>query len=418
MSKNPTVAETLLTEVNQRLALQHRKILQMINLLSASSSPSSSPSQSKGVIRAVNVPVTQNSSCHDGNERKKEDIIKKFNLLETLHADTFAITEHLLSSTTASSPNQESETSHLDFDSSQQSSKLSLPSPSIVFSRFSMADQHLLAATFEQIRSRHASTVENMADIVTEWREYNHQVSPKNEEDDHPLVEQFLKDRLGIQLLCDHYVGLSKDKKGGGVSVDVDFHQVLLEAITESNHVCDANFGIVPQVHIISNDDKNQVNHVTLIRPWVHHALVELFKNGMASSVQKMMELANRHNPPDLFVRVCSHRKRDVMICEIIDQGVGIQEEKDIQRAFQFATSSSRHRWDRIQEQQSYAMVRSPISSLGVGLPLSRMMMKKFGGDVTLKYRSKPMQIGSMEIDTGCTACLHLPLRDDIEEVL
>jgi Osmosensitive K+ channel histidine kinase len=392
----------------------------MINLLSASSSSSSSPSQSKGVIRAVNVPVTQSSCSHDGIERKKEDIIKKLNLLETLHVDTFAITEHLLSSTTASSPNQEeTKTSHLDFDPSQQSSKLSLPSPSIVFSRFSKADQHLLAATFEQIRSRHASTVENMADIVTEWREYNHQVFPKNKKDDHPLVEQFLKDRLGIQLLCDHYVGLSKDKKGGGVSINVDFHQVLLEAITESNHVCDANFGIVPQVHIISNDDdKNQVDHVTLVRPWVHHALVELFKNGMASSVQKMMELANRHNPPDLFVRVCSHRERDVMICEIIDQGVGIQEEKDLQRAFQFATSSSRQRWDRIQEQQSYAMVRSPISSLGVGLPLSRMMMQKFGGDVTLKYRSKPIQIGSIVIDTGCTACLHLPLRDGIEEVL
>jgi pyruvate dehydrogenase kinase 2/3/4 len=241
-------------------------------------------------------------------------------------------------------------------------------------------------------------------------------------------MEQFLKDRLGIQLLCDHYVGLSKDRPGGGISVHVDFHQVLLEAMTESKHVCDANYGIVPHVHFISNHDQDNnaattTTKVTVVRPWVHHALVELFKNGMASSVQKMtmtMTTDNHlHNPPDLLVRMRYHpEKQTMLVCEIIDQGVGFKDEEEIQRAFQFATSSTGQRWDRLKEQQSYGMVRSPISSLGVGLPLSRMMMQRFGGDVILKRRSEPIQIDSFTVDTGCTAYLYVPLRDDIEEVL
>jgi pyruvate dehydrogenase kinase 2/3/4 len=123
--------------------------------------------------------------------------------------------------------------------------------------------------------------------------------------------------------------------------------------------------------------------------------------------------------PPDLFVRITCNSNTQMLECEIMDQGIGIQNEDEIQRAFQFAVSSSHQKWDRLDEQQSYAMVRSPISSLGVGLTLSRMMMQKFGGNVYLKNRVQPTELDKTNvINVGCSAFLHLPLRDDIQEIL
>jgi hypothetical protein len=105
-----------------------------------------------------------------------------------------------------------------------------------------------------------------------------------------------------------------------------------------------------------------------------------------------------------------------------MDQGLGL-DHAGIQRAFQFAESSSQQRWDRLDEQQSYGMVRAPIGSLGVGLPLSRMMMQMFGGDVRLERREEGERLsvsgngGVYVAEGGCSASLFLPLRGDTQEM-
>ena len=118
-----------------------------------------------------------------------------------------------------------------------------------VIKRFTKADKDLVAATFEQIRSRHASTVETLADTVISLRQVqslSHNLGImetqqyENAKIDSELVMTFLRDRLGIQLLCDHYVALNKGKPGGGISVSSDFNDVLIDAVLESKHVCDA----------------------------------------------------------------------------------------------------------------------------------------------------------------------------------
>jgi len=400
------VADTLLSEVNVRLARQHKKCLEMIDEVSGNKVHSSSlsndndeeKSPTRRIIRAVNNPM-QGMSFKEWmhrsqvSKKEKEVALKALNDLEILHADTFAITEHLLSN----------------------------DKPTL--RRFSKADQSLIAATFEQIRSRHASTVENLADVVVGIRKLK-DISEEGGTTtrlDQMLVDEFLRDRLGIQLLCDHYVGLNRGKPGGGIAVNCSFSNVLTDAITEAKSICDANFGIAPEVHVLFDDSTSSDDAtVTLIRPWVHHALVELLKNGMTSSVQKG-DFAGVSLPPDLFVSVSVRRHvgEETLLCEIMDQGVGLNDE-GLKNAFRFADSSSEERWDRIDEQQSYAMVRAPIASLGVGLSLSQMMMQMFGGEVHLKSRreSELLQTTkSVQLDSGCSATLHLPLCDDIKEL-
>jgi pyruvate dehydrogenase kinase 2/3/4 len=229
---------------------------------------------------------------------------------------------------------------------------------------------------------------------------------------DHVLVDEFLRQRLGIQLLCDHYISLNKGKSSGVISLNCVFHDVLTDAILESKHICDANFGIAPNVYI-SNEDEISLIKMHLIRPWVHHAIVELLKNAMTSSIKK-----DPFNPPDIYVEVDKCHNSNTLKCKIIDQGEGL---KSVSEAFRFASSSIEQIWDRLKEQQSYATVRPPIASLGVGLPLSSMMIKMFGGNIHLEQRSSGFQISDHlrkgdYLNSGVTAELQLPFSVDIEE--
>ena len=203
------------------------------------------------------------------------------------------------------------------------------------------------------------------------------------------LVDTFLRGRLGVQLLCDHYVALHKKKPHGGVSVQCYLTDVVEDAVTESRHICDAHFENTPQVLVQIPQDAT----ITLLRPWVHLALTELLKNALATSVSS-------ETCPPIYLKL--EECNDFMSLCVIDQGAGVS---DVEEAFRFASSSAGKRWERLDEQQSYAMVRSPLQSLGVGLHLSRMLLQHFHGNVTLSNNSG--DIG------GCTAAIHLN-KDDI----
>jgi pyruvate dehydrogenase kinase 2/3/4 len=276
------------------------------------------------------------------------------------------------------------------------------------------------------------------------------------------------------------------NQNGGGVSIDCNFVDVLNDAILEAKHVCDANLGTAPDVYVVFHDQDDgdddeetccnakstsnsnnkhkrvSVRHgliddkylpITLIKPWVHHVLVEVLKNAMSSNVERFLEnnispastattsitnATSVHLPPSIYIELkyCQDRLK----CDIMDQGIGLtsldqQEdfssdhdrqknntaEESIEKVFQFGFSSAQERWDRIEEQQSYAMVRSPLGSLGVGLTLSRMMMQMFGGSLVLANRSNGFILGihdkkEISLDSGCTATVELHRNPHIVE--
>jgi pyruvate dehydrogenase kinase 2/3/4 len=187
------------------------------------------------------------------------------------------------------------------------------------------------------------------------------------------LVDTFLRGRLGVQLLCDRHGALH-----------CHLADVVEDAVTESRHICDAHFEITLQVLVQIPQDAM----ITLIRPWVHHALTELLKNALATSVSSEM-------CPPIYLKL--EESNDFTSLCVIDQGAGVS---DVEEAFRFASSSAGKSWDRSEEQRSYAMVRSPLQSLGVGLPLSRMLLHHFHGNVTLANISGYI--------SGCTAAIHL----------
>ena len=282
---------------------------------------------------------------------------------------------------------------------------------------FTPRNQKYVADMFEQIVDRHGTAVESISDAVIHARNMEYDLPTifrKQFRDilhtNNSVIESFLHSRLLIQLLCDHYRLMNKGKQTGAVSLDADILDVISDATTEAKHVADANLATVvaPEVHIIEGD-QHLCPSPPIIRPWLHHALVELTKNAMTSTVQKHMQQSSMPNesiPPSVYISIGKEMINDsqYLRINIIDQGLGLKNKK---QAFGFAQSSSQKRWSRLDEQQSYASVRQPLGSLGVGLPLSRLMLRVFGGDVDLSNHSK-----ENNIDSGCTATLLINYDD------
>lgn len=423
---DPTTSEQLLSCAVQRLALQHQCLQEWI--------------MKEHHLRTI----TTHGNAADmaaADAAAATVTMKRLDALRYVQADTYKLGRQLLENRT-------------------------------VWERFSDPDRHAVHATFLELRARHANTVETVVDVVTDLRRMNRRRSRltmtndvqqhddatkvfqhNNNDDDDDYYERaadcFLQRRLGIQLLCDHHVELFRSRRektslGGVVSVEAPLHAVLTDAVSEAQHIVDVHLQTFPETTIIMHPpaatknnntaDNAGVVTCTMVRPWVHHALVELLKNAMASAVYQM-KMDETSVPPPISIHVavtgnddatCNNNSAAVVI-DIVDRGPGIA---DLTSAFALGHSTSlssaaaggssrRKKWDRLDDQQSYADVRSPLSSLGVGLPVSRYMVEHFGGSLTVQNNNnfdRDNNDGAAAVVTGCTARIRLPKDDTILE--
>ena len=287
-----------------------------------------------------------------------------------------------------------------------------------IWKRSSTADRHLVHSTFLEIRARHANTVEASVEVLGHWREQLHQEqagggetlasSPSQTEHLeqyillHESIEDFLRRRLGIQLLCDHHVELH-ERSRSIVTVDAPIQSFVEQAVTEARHIVDAHLHVHPDVTIYGQGASGAV-----IRPWLHHSMVEILKNAMAAVVQQSKATTTTSETP-LLPPIAIHIDQDDtgISIDVIDRGTGIEKEDHI---LGLGHSSSGHnkRWDRLDEQQSYAAVRSPLSSLGVGLKVARYHVQHFGGRLDV--------VNNNDGGNGCTASIVLPTDESLLE--
>jgi pyruvate dehydrogenase kinase 2/3/4 len=324
-----------------------------------------------------------------------------------------------------------------------------------LFHRWSRPDQNDVAVLAEEVRTRHAPGLERWVDYFLFLKQQQQQqqqlVLQEGDDDDPTGLHAILQRRWSVQLLCDQLVKLPKGRNAA--SSDCDVAAVVREAYTEASALCDAHWQRSPDLDlvgvVVEEEEENGSKSgaavavtATIVRPWLHHALVELCKNAMHATLQQRHALdADRsaHRgapylpplPPPITVRVVS--ADDPLVGRVVkiqveDRGVGLGKEEEggggggssdlVPWAFLIGTtsstsSSSASKWDRLNVQQSYAPVRSPLNSLGVGLPVSRMMLRHLGGDVALRARrADDGECGG----PGCVATITLPLDTTIPE--
>jgi Histidine kinase-, DNA gyrase B-, and HSP90-like ATPase len=287
-------------------------------------------------------------------------------------------------------------------------------------------EQKWLKACFRQIRDRHAMTVENLAEVAITTRPY---WDPASAAPMDTTMMNFLRGRLGVSLLCEHALAPQ-----GLIHVDCHILTVLEEAISEAKLLCESYYShmvtAAPEV-VVVNQTENRCETFTIVPPFLHHAMVELLKNAMAASMERMtkeMEISSCSNvlPPTIYVIIHDHHDDDdtsYLSIDVVDQGGGFKNpelDKDTSILFEFVRTKKTV-WDRLDDQQSYSETRSPMQGLGVGLCLSRIMMQHFGGDLELASHPPLLQQQSLEVDTlepGVVASIKLLKNLDTPEPL
>lgn len=353
---NASNAKVVLSELRTRLAIQHQRL--------------SSLSRLGDYAKIASI-------------AESTTVVKSMKMLIQLHENTYILPHEIIENS--------------DFLESYDSSR---------------PNQIYLKEMIDQIMTRHGASVDTFADATIAARSLEkhlpHILRSQYRKDSAVVLdkpEKILHSRLLIQLICEHYVSLNKGKPFGALSIDADILDIIDDATTEAKSVCDANLGIAPEVQIRQYRTEGQFVPPTIIRSWLHHAIVEVTKNAMMSTVEKWDQqpsLLKESLPSNILINVS--RDTDYMSIRVTDNGLGLNVDR-ADKAFRFAASSTQKRWDRLDEQQSYAAVRQPLGSLGVGLSLSNLMMKCFGGDLSLTNNENHQK--------GCTAELRVSYNND-----
>jgi hypothetical protein len=258
-----------------------------------------------------------------------------------------------------------------------------------------------LADTLSSVSTRHARTVETLAEVVVALRPHATTLrhgggGGLDSLNDDAMILPFLHQRLGIQLLCEHYMEVvgKRKKAAGTIDVQRSVQEAVLDAMGEAKILTEAHYEHPPVLEYgggsraTSERDDDDDLKATWVGPWLHYVLVELLKNATTATVQAHPSTPSESllPPPPVVITATQDDHTTFIYIDDRGTGVGTSTTTTVQDTFRFAQTE--HIWDRMDEQTTYAMVRPPLRGLGVGLSLSAAMMTYFGGALRLEARA------------------------------
>lgn len=296
-----------------------------------------------------------------------------------------------------------------------------------------------ISKVLEEIHTRHSLIMEALAEMVIQVRPL---LSTKVLDSWNDCIMILLQSKIGLQLLADHGSQLAKKEfivdstpsssttigeKVGAISINAPVADIIQQAKTEAKHLCEAHYLTSPPVLSLQDvvNDNESPPIVTCVRPWIHYALFEIFKNSMTITIERKQtnhaasalrdESLKVYGDDDddddaddddyneslldpIYTRIVESSKH--IQIQVTDQGGGTEEE------IRFTFCQTQKIWDRLEEQQTYAMTRSPLKGLGVGLSLANLYLRHFGGSLTLENSPS----------VGMTATLKIPKDTSILE--
>ena len=286
-------------------------------------------------------------------------------------------------------------------------------------------DEGRVHRLIQSIYARHNNTLVTMAGGIQQFRREQGYADPSTEGEGmpahlekriHKFLDAFFSARIGIRTLIEQHVALHEEQKGyvGIINTGLSPVKVCRMAAEDASYMAEREFGEVPEVQIIGNDEfkfSYISSHLRLI-------VFELVKNSLRA-------VCERHGDditgmPPVRIIVSASPENDDIVIKVADEGGGIPR-RGVSRMFSyFYTTWSQGRGgekgerggptvlDEVMEGGGDFSTSTPMAGLGYGLPLSRLYARYFGGD---------LNIVSME-GYGTDAFIHLPRVGDEDESL
>ncbi|GMH47313.1 hypothetical protein TrVE_jg10052 [Triparma verrucosa] len=272
----------------------------------------------------------------------------------------------LLLPTTTSSPQLKNISK--TYDSTLQRISNVLSSPTLL-QRYNNQDKSAINKAVKEVLTRHSasgSTIEWLFEHSCERLRMG-----ERREDFDIGFEEFISGHYSLLLLCDHYSGLhGKFKRGAVRLVDGDVVELVNDVRDEMLFLAAVAF---PDKVVEIEIQEEQPDHLPafyMVPSAFRYVLMELVKNAVSKSLRVRITLETDESS-DLIVKV--H-----------DTGGGI--DPSIRHGmFEFGHLRGKQ-YDRLDVQTSYAAPPSdPLEGIGIGLSLSKILAKKYHGDLSIE---------------------------------
>jgi signal transduction histidine kinase len=190
----------------------------------------------------------------------------------------------------------------------------------------------------------------------------------------HDELLTFLEQRVSIRFLMHQLLQSCQ----GFASEPCDPVQVAMDASEQATDICRQALGRAPEIVV-------KEEHAGLLNYWttsLRYVLLEVLKNACRATVEH--HSGQQTLPP---VTLCVRGSSERVIVEISDQGGGISAQ-GLESVWDlcYTTASTSSAMDAMVDgfQPSAAKLIS-LRGRGVGLPLSRLQVRYFGGDMQLE---------------------------------
>lgn len=262
------------------------------------------------------------------------------------------------------------------------------------------------------IFKRHAPTIITMTKGMFEWRNGIHEKYGDGVDFEHMRISPMIKNldsvlnkfyrsrttiRLSIlnHLMAEGYIDEPYDMNIINSGSVVDEHTspfgMAISAWEDANSICSRDFGGELD-HTINGHNYRQVNELLVdnrieeatfpyIPAHLYHILFEVYKNAIRATLVSNNNICEVCPPVKTIVQ-CDD---NCISIKISDQGCGVQYQSlpNIWSYFYSTADQSIFKMDSIDNLVDFDRT-APIAGFGYGLPMSRLLARHFGGDLTL----------------------------------
>uniref|UniRef100_A0A7S3YZW8 Protein-serine/threonine kinase n=2 Tax=Lotharella globosa TaxID=91324 RepID=A0A7S3YZW8_9EUKA len=230
------------------------------------------------------------------------------------------------------------------------------------------------------------------------------------------VLVRFFTARIGLRFIIEQFIASREYKTGFAGVIESFCNPVLIaqRAAEDASQLCKQHKDVAPKVlfHTPGANFSEDLQF-TYVPHHLHYMLTEILKNSMRATVEC-------HDPSNLPpIKVVFVAGNEDTTIKVIDEGGGIRR-SEIETIWNFFHSTAEapiagtssgpsseelgHWMDVLRDRNNRenggpSIPPSALAGYGVGLPLSRLFARYFGGDIT---------ISSME-GFGTDAYLHIP---------
>jgi len=220
----------------------------------------------------------------------------------------------------------------------------------------------------EKVYERHNTTIITMAKGIHEIsRMNNHKIKNINE-----LLNRFFISRIGIRVLLEHFIELHKNPSNnyfGIICKNTDPKRILSHVVEDALYVTIKNNNDISKINI---ECKEEIKF-PYIANHLYYILFEIIKNGISA--------VNKTNNKKKIIKCTLRQDENLIEIKISDNGIGIKKE-DMKKIWEYSYTTTKINLD--EHFESDFSREAPISGIGYGLPMTKLLLEYFGGRIEI----------------------------------